>query len=124
MNAAYDTPLDPMTAGESRPLDLVTIRATAHRALAERASALPRVQEIREITLALRGHLELMLPEAQEHADQLPPGTTQWYCWEGLITNARTELDEGPGGGLYSAFTHMQTLATSVRLLADRFDER
>ncbi|MFC5149913.1 DUF6415 family natural product biosynthesis protein [Streptomyces aureoversilis] len=98
-------------------------RSTCRRALAHRPVALPRAQEIHALATRIRGDLKVMLPEAQERADQFLPGTTQWYCWEGLIENARRELAEGPGGGLYSAFTHMQALAWSAELIAPRLEE-
>ncbi|MFI1184265.1 DUF6415 family natural product biosynthesis protein [Streptomyces sp. NPDC020799] len=127
MNAA-DCPRPPsrlpaLMTGDIPPLDLVTIRATARRALTERPQAMPRAEEIREITLTLRGHLELMLTEARERDGQFEPGTTQWYRWTALIERTRAELDIGSGNGLYSAFAHMQALARTTNSLADLLDE-
>ncbi|MGW2190464.1 DUF6415 family natural product biosynthesis protein [Streptomyces sp. NPDC001719] len=117
------TQLATMMTGDLMPLDLLTIRTTAHRALAERIQAMPRAEEIHEITRALRGHLELLLTETRERSHQFEPGTTQWYRCAALTEHARTELDTGSGNGLYSAFTHMQALARSTNYLADFLDE-
>ncbi len=111
-----------MVAGENTPLDLVTIRATVRRALQERA-ALPRASEIREITHTLRGHLQLMLVEAQNRAGQLERGTEPWLGWVALIGRARDDLDRDGGCGLRSAAAYMDDLGRTCRRLVDCLDE-
>lgn len=115
-------PIMTLMAGENEPLDLVTIRATVRRALQERA-ALPRAGEIREITGTLRGHLQRMLLEAQNRANQLHRGTDPWLRWTALINRAHDDLQRDGGSGLCSAATYMKELGRTCRYLADCLDE-
>ncbi|MFI8938292.1 DUF6415 family natural product biosynthesis protein [Streptomyces syringium] len=117
-----EPPLSTMMTGDSTPLDLVTIRATVRRALQER-TALPRAEEVHEITRALRTHLWLMLPAAQAIADGLVRGTGPWHRWRALIDRVRVDLDHDGGSGLCSAVVHMKDLGRTCRFLADCLDE-
>ncbi|KNB51510.1 DUF6415 family natural product biosynthesis protein [Streptomyces caatingaensis] len=114
--------IDPLMTGDTLPLDLVTIRATVRRALHERPS-LPPAQEVREITDALRGHLELMRQEGTTRRDLLGRRTEAWHRWNCVLDRARTELEGDPGSGLCSAVAYMQGLGRTCRYLADCLDE-
>ncbi|WP_367141085.1 MULTISPECIES: DUF6415 family natural product biosynthesis protein [Streptomyces] len=114
--------LTTMMTGDTPPLDLVTIRATCHRALAHRPVALPRAEEIHELTTTLRGDIEDMLPEACFRVDQLPCDL-RWDSLQNMIRCARAELADSPGVGLYSAFVHMQALGRAAQFLVEYLQE-
>ncbi|WP_372407677.1 DUF6415 family natural product biosynthesis protein [Streptomyces luteireticuli] len=114
-----------LMTGDTRPLDLVTIRATIRRALQERPVR-PSSYEIAELTRTLRAHLEAMLTEAQHRADQLEPDTTARLRWEALIDHALADLDFGAGAERpvrCAAQAYLDVLARDARFLADCLDE-
>ncbi|MBH1937847.1 hypothetical protein I5Q34_26855 [Streptomyces sp. AV19] len=124
MNATHDTgsAFDPMMTGHSRPLDLVTIRATVRRALQPRRT--PATQnEVEEITLALRSHLALMIPEAEDHANRLNRGSLEWNRRQSLVVLARNALGYDWGNSAQAARLNMTELGRCARFLADCLDE-
>ncbi|WP_344024941.1 DUF6415 family natural product biosynthesis protein [Streptomyces luteireticuli] len=114
-----------LMTGDTKPLDLVTVRAAIRRALQERPIR-PPAHEIAELTRTLRAHLEAMLPEAQYRADQLEPDTTARKRWEGLIDHVLADLDFGVGAERpirCAARAYLEILARDARFLADCLDE-
>ncbi|MFF4408011.1 DUF6415 family natural product biosynthesis protein [Streptomyces sp. NPDC001404] len=111
-----------MTTPTPAPLDLTPIRTTVRRALQERTRP-PRNGEVREITAALRGHLQPMVREAQRRADGIERGTEAWIRWTALIMRAEDDLYRVGEAGTQAAETRMNDLARTCRRLADCLDE-
>lgn len=86
------------------PVDADTIRATVVRALEQ--GPVPRYDDLVGLEGLLRGHLQLLLPEA-EKADAA----------SGLLTTVRAHLADGMGAGLVSARIHVRQLAHDTRAL-------
>ena len=98
------------------PVDTETIQARIQRA-ATVTAVLPQYQDLVVLEQLLRGHLNLLLPIAQEHTDRLDRGSAQWHRQQTTIDRARRTLAEGMGEGLMSAAAHVQELSRSCRFL-------
>ncbi|MBB4894748.1 hypothetical protein FHS39_003806 [Streptomyces olivoverticillatus] len=79
--------------------------------------ALPRAEEVTEVTERLRGFLVRLVSEAEEHIGGMDRGTPQWYLAQTAVDAARRELGAGPGPGLRSAVLHMQNLGRACHHL-------
>ncbi|MER5397568.1 DUF6415 family natural product biosynthesis protein [Streptomyces sp. NPDC002599] len=100
------------------PLDLETMRNTARRLLAEDAE-LPTSEELETLTLTLRGHMMLLVPEVEIAAGRLPEDDVPRACALACIGEARMRLGTEPGPTLPAAVAHAQRLARSVNALCD-----
>ena len=98
------------------PLDLSTMRAAADRLLAEDAEP-PSQDELETLTLQLRGHLMLTIPEVEQLAGQLDEDTTPRVTALAGVGEARIRLDLEPGSNLPAGVAHAQRLARSVAAL-------
>ena len=107
-----------MTAPEDdeRPLDIATMRECANRMLATDAP-LPSWDELRTVTLKLRGHLMLLIPEVEDLVGRRPHGALPGTVARAGVGEARRRLDELPGPTLPRAVSHAQRLARSVEAL-------
>ncbi|GHF49501.1 hypothetical protein GCM10010218_33490 [Streptomyces mashuensis] len=81
--------------------------------------ALPRSDEVRELTATLVLHLDGLVRDAERCRDQLPRHSTDWCVLEGVIARSRDELGRGPGPGLCSAVLHMRELGLAARRLLE-----
>ncbi|WP_372412083.1 DUF6415 family natural product biosynthesis protein [Streptomyces luteireticuli] len=105
----------PMLTGDTRPVDLVTIRATADRALQERASV-PRRAEVRELTSALHEHLVLLVEAAQHRRDEAK-GEARRH-WAAVLNRGQMDLARRGNTG-QSAVQYLQEIARTCRYLTD-----
>ena len=94
-------------------------------ALLEEDAPLPRHTEVEDMTLLLRGHIQLLIPEIEDRAAALPQGDTVRCLAMAGIGEARRKLlyDKGPGPGLVSAVAHAQRMARCCRALIFHFGE-
>ncbi|MFI7015481.1 DUF6415 family natural product biosynthesis protein [Streptomyces sp. NPDC050164] len=109
-----------MTGSASKvvPLGLETMRACADRTLANDAEVLsPDVLET--LTLQLRGHLVLAIPEVETVVHALPEDSVARVCALFCVGDARLRLSAQPGRTLSA---HTQRLARSVRALCDHYE--
>jgi hypothetical protein len=95
------------------PLDLRVMRAGAAQVLAADTQPLSD-EELTILTLQLRGHLVLLIPEVEDLADFLPAGDPPRECATAGIAEARRRLSEQPDTRGPSALSHAQRLARSV----------
>ncbi|EFL31937.1 predicted protein [Streptomyces viridochromogenes DSM 40736] len=103
------------------PLDTATMRAAADRLLAEDAE-LPSQDELETLTLRLRGHLMLTIPEVEGLARQLPEEVQPRVSALAGVGEARTRLDLEPGSNLPAGVVHAQRLARSVLALCRHYE--
>ncbi|MBX9392829.1 hypothetical protein K4749_04310 [Streptomyces sp. TRM72054] len=107
-----------MTVNTSHPIDIGTMRSTAHRLLGDDAEP-PSPQELETLTLQLRGHIDLLIPEVETAALRLP----RYYPpRDSALTSvwvARRLLRSGPPPG---AKEHRE-LAYCLTSLCDRYQE-
>lgn len=107
-----------MTANTSLPIDIQTMRATAHRLLGDGAEP-PSPEQLETLTLQLRGHIDLLSPEVETAALRLP----RYYPpRDGALTSvwvARRLLESGPPSGAEES----RELAYCLTFLCDRYQE-
>lgn len=103
------------------PLNIATMRAAADRLLAEDAE-LPSQDELETLTLQLRGHLMLAIPEVEGLAGQLPEDVQPRVSALAGVGEARTRLDLEPGSNLPAGVAHAQRLARSIVALCGHYE--
>lgn len=106
---------------DPRPLDIATMRATVAQLLAADAE-LPSRDELETLTLQLRGHLMLLIPEIDDLVARLPSGEVPGKLAQAGVGEARRRLDELPGSNLPRAVAHAQRLARSVEALCTHWE--
>ncbi|MFG2131820.1 DUF6415 family natural product biosynthesis protein [Streptomyces sp. NPDC048751] len=74
------------------------------------------------LTLQLRGHLMLTIPEVEQLAGQLAEDTTPRVTALADVDEARTRLDLEPGSNLPAGIPHAQRLARSVLALCTHYE--
>lgn len=108
----------PVEERDARPLDIETMRASPRRLLAEDAE-LPSPEELEILTLRLRGHIMIMIPEVEIAAGRQPKDDIPRYCALACVGEARMRLNLEPGRTLPAGIAHAQRLARSVNALCD-----
>lgn len=103
------------------PLDVDTMRAAARRLLAEDAEP-PSPADLDTLTLQLRGHMMLTIPEVEAAANRLPKDDIPRACALACVGEARMRLDLEPGPTLPEGIRHAQRLARSVNALCDHYE--
>lgn len=106
---------------ERAPVDLETMRAAARRLLAETAEP-PMPEELETLTLQLRGHIMLTIPEVEKAAGRLPEDDVPRACALACIGEAHIRLGLEPGRTLPAGIAHAQRLARSVNALCDHYE--
>ncbi|MFD5472935.1 DUF6415 family natural product biosynthesis protein [Streptomyces sp. NPDC127105] len=101
--------------------DIVTMRATVRRLLAEDAEP-PSPEELDTLTLLLRGHIMVLIPRVEKLTGCLPADDVPRACAMACIGEARMRLNLEPGRGLPAGISHAQRLARSVNALADHLE--
>ncbi|MFJ1650122.1 DUF6415 family natural product biosynthesis protein [Streptomyces sp. NPDC088337] len=120
MSAQSSTSADQTRSTALTP-DLETMRATVHRLLAEDAEP-PSPDELDTLTLLLRGHTMVLIPEVEKATSRLPKDDVPRACAMACIGEARMRLGLEPGRGLPAGIAHAQRLARSVNALADHLE--
>ncbi|MGW2492353.1 DUF6415 family natural product biosynthesis protein [Streptomyces sp. NPDC001606] len=105
-----------MTAAErTLPLDLETMRVAVDRLLADIAEP-PLPEELETLTLQLRGHIMVLIPEVETAAGGCEE-TALRAAALACIGEARRRLDVEPKATLPAGIAHAQRLARSVSSL-------
>ncbi|MER5209946.1 DUF6415 family natural product biosynthesis protein [Streptomyces sp. NPDC002838] len=105
------------------PLDLETMRACAYRLLAEGAKE-PSPEELEMLTLQLRGHIMVAIPEVEAAVLARPQDDVLRACALFCLAEARLRLSAEPGRNLSARIAHAQHLARSVQALCDHYENR
>ncbi|MGW6735722.1 DUF6415 family natural product biosynthesis protein [Streptomyces sp. NPDC055013] len=123
---ATDTPHLPAPAdqGSADPPDILTMRASVRRLLGpdDAPDALPpNAGELDTITLTLRGHLALIIPEVERAVGPRPKDTST-FCALGCVGEARGKLRHMPGATWESRVVHARRLARVLNALCDHYE--
>lgn len=116
----------PVEGQDSLPPDLDAMRATACRLLGpdDAPDALPPAgDELRSLTLQLRVHLELLVPEVERTALALSTESIPHYCAIACVGEARGKLRAGPRPGLGGAVAYARRLARVLNALCEHHEK-
>jgi hypothetical protein len=97
------------------------MRACADRLLAPHAES-PSPEKLETLTLQLRGHIMLALPEVEAAAAALPADDVARACAVFCAAEARLRLNAEPGRSLSARIAHTQRLARSVHTLCAHYE--
>ncbi|MFD6294322.1 DUF6415 family natural product biosynthesis protein [Streptomyces sp. NPDC060235] len=97
------------------------MRETAARLLRDDAE-LPTFEEMETLTLQLRGHMMLLIPEVETTAEQQPRDDIPRYCALACIGEARAKLGLTAGFGLPAGIAHAKRLSRSLNALCDHYE--
>ncbi|MFD6549046.1 DUF6415 family natural product biosynthesis protein [Streptomyces sp. NPDC058398] len=104
-----------------RPPDIATMRSGVRRFLAEDALP-PGAHELDTLTLQLRGHMQLLIPEVEQIITRLPEDDVPRYCALACVGEARRKLDVAPRPGLSAGIAHARRMARSLNALCDHYE--
>jgi hypothetical protein len=103
------------------PPDIETMRTSARRLLAGDAIQ-PGADELDTLTLTLRGHMELLIPDVEAAAGKQPKDDIPRYCALACVGEARGKLRAGQGPGADGGVTYTRKLARSLNALCDHWE--
>lgn len=83
---------------------------------------LPSYDDLEDVTLRLRGHIQQLIPTIADHTNGRPRGDSLRARAEAGVGEAYRRLDETPGGNLIALVRHGQRLARSVDGLLTHLD--
>ncbi|MEU3287823.1 DUF6415 family natural product biosynthesis protein [Streptomyces longwoodensis] len=106
------------TRREECPPDIVTIRASAGRALTEDLTP----QQLEALPAMLRGHIRLLIPEVSAAAAREPEDSVPRACARACIGEAQRKLRLGDGDTPLIRLSVVHKLARSVTALCDHFE--
>jgi hypothetical protein len=98
-----------------------TMRASARRLLADDAE-LPSFAEMETLTLLLRGHMMLLIPEVEIAAGRLSKDDIPRYCALACVGEARMRLNLTAGYGLPAGIAHAKRLSRALNALCDHYE--
>ncbi|MGW3644974.1 DUF6415 family natural product biosynthesis protein [Streptomyces sp. NPDC000878] len=108
-------------AEDNRPPDIETMRDSARTLLVEGAE-LPAPDELDILTVALRGHIHLLIPEVAAAAAREPKDSIPRYCALACIGEAHNKLRLGDGDTLPIRVSVARKLARVVNALCDHHE--
>jgi hypothetical protein len=107
------------------PPDITTMRAVVDRLLDPDASpeALPpAADELDTLTLQIRGHLDLLMPEVEQAAQRLPKDYIPRYCALACLGEARGKLRAQPSPTPHGPVAYARRLARVLNALCDHYE--
>ncbi|MCZ1006121.1 DUF6415 family natural product biosynthesis protein [Streptomyces lydicus] len=110
-------------ARDEPPIDLDAIEATITRALRVNAGHLD-VGVLRELEEELRGHVDLLLPEARTAAGCIWHGSIEWHRQTARLDGIERQAMQGVGGSPLAAHVQVQQLARDCQWLLNQRRER
>jgi len=83
----------------------------------------PAAAELDTLTLQLRGHLQLLMPEVEEIVARIRQDSIPRYCAQACLGEARMKLAIEPQPGLSAAVAHARRLARVLNALVDHYEQ-
>ncbi|MFF7521295.1 DUF6415 family natural product biosynthesis protein [Streptomyces pseudovenezuelae] len=108
------------------PPDLATMREAVDRLLDPEAvpEALPPAPGALEtLTIQLRGHLDLLMPEVEQAALRLPKNDIPRYCALACLGEARGKLRAEPSPTPHGPLAYARRLARVLNALCDHYEQ-
>ncbi|MEH0657624.1 DUF6415 family natural product biosynthesis protein [Streptomyces stelliscabiei] len=103
------------------PLDIETMRESTRSLLVEGAT-IPTGDELETLTLQLRGHIMVAIPEVEAAAARLEETDVPRACALAGVREARMRLDLDADSTRSGEVAHVQRLARSVNALCDHYE--
>ncbi|MEU5892528.1 DUF6415 family natural product biosynthesis protein [Streptomyces sp. NPDC047461] len=123
--AEADTAPGTLACEQSKmPPDIATMREAVDRLLdpdAAPETLPPAPDEVDTLTVQLRGHLELLLPEVEETVKKLPRSSIPRYCALACVGEARERLRTEPSPRFGGPAGHARRLARTLNALCDHW---
>ncbi|MGW9025948.1 DUF6415 family natural product biosynthesis protein [Streptomyces sp. NPDC055722] len=116
----------PPSAVDQAPPDLATMREAVDRLLDPDAVPValpPAPDELEALTLQLRGHLELLMPEVEQLAQCLSKNSVPRYCALACLGEARQRLAAQPSPAPGGDLAYARRLARALNALVDHFEK-
>ncbi|MEW2634683.1 DUF6415 family natural product biosynthesis protein [Streptomyces sp. NPDC048389] len=110
------------TGRDPRPVDIATMRETVRRLYAYGVTESSPLEDLDDITEALRGHVRLMVPELRALVRSQPAGDVTAQIAEVGADEAWRRLNTTPGFGPDAAYRRARKLAMSVQSLCDHYE--
>ena len=114
------------TAGVAgAPPDITTMRQAVDRLLdpdAVPGALPPAAEELDTLTLQLRGHLNLLMPEVEAVAQQLLKDDIPRYCALACLGEARGKLRAQPSPTAHGPVAYARRLARVLNALCDHYE--
>ncbi|MFE9645331.1 DUF6415 family natural product biosynthesis protein [Streptomyces sp. NPDC006365] len=110
--------------GQADPPDLETMRAVVDRLLdpdATPETLPPAADELEMLTLQLRTHLQVLMPEVERVALGLSKESIPRYCALACLGEARMKLGIEPRPGPSASIAHARRLARVLNALCDHY---
>jgi hypothetical protein len=101
------------------PADIASMRDSAHTAL----TTPPAGDDLDTLVLALRGHIQLLIPEVEALAAVQPKDTPDRFCALACIGEAQRKLRLGDGQTPPTRIAVAQKLARVVNALCDHYEK-
>lgn len=114
-------PPAPATDLDQAPPGIATMRTTARRLLAEDAKSIG-LEELETLRLALRGHIQLLVPVIEALTLGLPNDDVPKACALACTREAEMRLRLGVGGYPPVRMSVAMKLARSVNALCDHYE--
>jgi hypothetical protein len=108
------------------PPDIATMRDAVNRLLDPDAvpEALPPAPgELETLTIQLRGHLDLLMPEVEQAALRLPKNDIPRYCALACLGEARGKLRAEPSPTAHGPVAYARRLARVLNALCDHYEQ-
>ncbi|MEU7962351.1 DUF6415 family natural product biosynthesis protein [Streptomyces sp. NPDC049097] len=108
---------------DQTPPDVATMRATVDRLLdpATPTEPAPAADEVATLTLRLRGHLAVVMPEVERLAGS-PPESVAQYCALACLGEARGKLRAQPSPAPGGDLAYARRLARALWALCDHYE--
>jgi hypothetical protein len=107
------------------PMDIETMRDTVYRLLdpdSDPQAFPPTGDELQTLTATVRGHLELLLPDVEEAARKLKPGSIPTYTLLQCVWDARSRMEAEPSSKTGGPVAYARRLARSLNALCDHYE--
>ncbi|MFF8900743.1 DUF6415 family natural product biosynthesis protein [Streptomyces lydicus] len=108
---------------ERETVDRNLIQQTIERAQGLRRTAADADELVRTVE-ALRGHIALLMPDAEEATNRLWRGSIEWSRRTGRLSGVRFQAGQVPGPGRLSVHVQLGQLARDCQWLLDDYKER
>lgn len=122
-STSHDVPPRPSeesSEADQFPVDVDVIRETIAQAheLRDLSTA---TAELADVAERLRGHIGLLLPDAQAATDKLWHGSIEWSRSTGRLSGVRHQIKQGLGAGTLAAHVQVNQLARDCIWLLDKY---